>query len=157
MQPMKSHPAPPAPPAPDANLREWLAGELHRLTGEQEFQSSALRAQASFRQFYRITTGQAGKATFVVMASPPELEHNDRFASIANVFHRAKVGVPKIIAQDATQGWFLMTDLGERDLESAYTGADKDRAVAAAIETLIRIQSIDHDAITPYTAERCAM
>lgn len=154
MHTMKSHPA---PPAPDANLREWLAEQLRRLTGAQEFHSSALKAQASFRQFYRITTGQAGKATFVVMDSPPELEHNDRFASIANVFHRANVGVPEIIAQDATQGWFLMTDLGERDLESAYAGADKDRAVAAAIETLVRIQSINHEAITPYTAERCAM
>jgi aminoglycoside/choline kinase family phosphotransferase len=151
---MKSHPS---DVALDDDLREWLAVALHRLTGAEEFQSKALKVEASFRHFYRISSARSREKTFVMMSSPPEREHNDRFLYLADVFHRAHIGVAEILAHDSTHGWFLMSDLGEQDLESAYSGADKNRAVAAAIATLIRIQSINDAGITAYTAERLTM
>jgi len=146
----------PPPAALDASLRQWLAPQMQRLTGAAEFDSTALRVEASFRQFYRIASTQAHEHSFIVMSAPPALEDNAAFIHIADVFRTGGIGVPEILAQDADSGWFLLSDLGLQDLEAVYATDRKDLAIDAAIATLIRIQAIEDRGIARYTAQRFA-
>ena len=123
-----------------------------------------LRAEASFRQFYRVVTTQprspqAGRPAvvtggIVLMVSPPERENNDRFTALIPVFRGAGVRVPELLASRAESGWFLLEDLGTTDLEQAYAGPHRQAAITDALTTLARIQSIDHPLITAYTPQR---
>ena len=144
----------PPPATLDTSLRQWLAPQLQRLTGAEEFESSALRVEASFRKFYRIVPTQADEHSFIVMSAPPTKENNTAFIHIADVFRTGGIGVPEILAQDTDSGWFLLSDLGRWDLEAVYPTKRKDAALGAAIETLICIQAIEGQGIAPYTVER---
>ncbi len=146
----------PPPATLDASLRQWLTPQLQRLTGAEEFTSSALRVEASFRQFYRIVSTQIREQSFIVMAAPPAQENNAAFIHIAEVFRSGGIGVPEILAQDTDSGWFLLSDLGSWDLEAVYASDRKELALEAAIDTLIRIQAIEDRGIAPYTVERFA-
>ena len=131
----------PPPATLDTSLRQWLAPQLQRLTGAEEFESSALRVEASFRKFYRIVPSQADETSFIVMTAPPTKENNAAFIHIAEVFRSGGIGVPEILAQDTDAGWFLLSDLGRWDLEAIYPTERKDLALGAAIDTLICIQA----------------
>lgn len=112
-----------------------------------------LRVEASHRSFYRLRDGEH---TWVFMNSPPELERNDAFVSLAGVFAAHAVPVPIIIDRSDEPGWFLLTDLGSRHLEDTYGTADEARAIEAAIAMLPRLAAISDPAIEPYTEARFA-
>ncbi|MEE8079675.1 MAG: hypothetical protein V3T18_11810, partial [Pseudomonadales bacterium] len=84
----------PPPATLDTSLRQWLAPQLHRLTGAEEFESSALRVEASFRNFYRIVPTQADEHSLIVMTAPPSKENNTAYIHIADVFRTGGIGVP---------------------------------------------------------------
>ena len=88
------------------------------------------------------------------MVSPPDKEQNEQFVRLARVFAEAGVPVPEVLASEALEGWYILTDLGAEDLEAAYAGVARDAALSAAIETLIQLQNVRDPAIAPYTAER---
>jgi aminoglycoside/choline kinase family phosphotransferase len=90
------------------------------------------------------------------MVSPPDREQNQQFVRLAGVFHSAGIPVPEILDRDSTRGWYLLSDLGSRELETCYAGTDRDAALSAAIRTLLDIQRLDDPAIPPYTTERFA-
>lgn len=129
---------------------DWATEEL---AGLGDLHVEPLPVEASFRSFYRLSTGEQ---TRVLMVSPPEKEQNRQFEILAKVFAAAGVPVPEILASRPEQGWYLLTDLGDTDLEHAYQGPQRDSAIGAAIECLVRLQMIDDRAIPPYTAERFA-
>ena len=93
-------------------------------------------------------------APAVIMSSPPELEHNEQFVALTKIFGRAGIPVPEIVASHKDHGWYLMTDLGSGDLESAYTTSQHDAALKAAIDTLLQIQQIEDPAIPLYSTSR---
>lgn len=117
----------------------------------------ALRAEASFRSFHRLGTGPAGPAdTCILMVSPPDREQNEQFETLARVFHQAGVPVPEILDADRSNGWFLLSDLGQRELADAYGTENESAALTAALTTLIQLQGVNDPAIPAYTAERFA-
>jgi len=119
---------------------------------------SPLAAEASYRQFYRLRCPAEGseQQTWIVMDSPPDKENNRQFCHLAAVFSGAGLPVPDILAADHAQGFYLLTDLGERDLETAYQQGDRDAAVGAALATLAQLQQISDPQIGPYTEARFA-
>ncbi len=137
-------------------LAQWVAGELARLDLDPTFTSQALLVEASYRCFYRIRSRHRGgeALSLVAMESPPERENNQQFVTLAKVFAAHGVGVPRILAADLTDGFLLMTDLGERHFADAYQSGERDRALAAGIDTLIRLQTVDDPAVPLYTARR---
>ncbi len=137
-------------------LAQWVAGELARLDLDPAFTSQALLVEASYRCFYRIRTRRRGgeAVSLVAMDSPPDRENNRQFVTLARVFAAHGVGVPHILAADLTDGFLLMTDLGDRHFADVYGTDEGDRALAAGIDTLIRIQTVDDPAVPPYTAQR---
>jgi aminoglycoside/choline kinase family phosphotransferase len=91
------------------------------------------------------------------MHSPPELERNEQFLVLADVFKHNGVPVPEIVATDRTRGFFLLTDLGGIHLDSLYGTPAQSNALQAAINMLPRIAATQHPSIEPYTRERLHM
>lgn len=137
-------------------LAQWIAEQLVSLGLDPAFTSQALLVEASYRCFYRIRSHWRGgdAVSLVAMDSPPDRENNQQFVTLARVFAEQGVGVPRILAADLTDGFVLMNDLGDRHFADVYGTAGRDRALAAGIDTLIRIQAVDDPAVPPYTAQR---
>ena len=78
------------------------------------------------------------------MFSPPELENNDQFLALAELFHTNGLGVPQIIHKDLALGYFLMQDLGSTHLEDLYpptqtaTGLQANSATHSLAEEAIK-------------------
>ncbi len=129
----------------------WARG---RQPGFNAASVEVLRAEASFRAFYRLRA--ASGDSLVLMVSPPDKEQNQQFERLAGVFGRAGIPVPTVLAAEREQGWYLMTDLGSHELADVYGTAQEDSALEAALETLIRLQGVEDPAIPPYTQSRFA-
>ncbi len=123
----------------------------NQLPGFESATLSTLRAEASFRAFYRL---QATDQSVVLMVSPPDKEQNRQFERLAAVFGAAGIPVPAILAAEAASGWYLLTDLGSRELGEAYGTPAEDAAMEAALATLIELQAVDDPGIPPYTTAR---
>ena len=141
-------------------LSRWTADQLSGLGYRNDFRPEALLAEASHRHFYRIHARdtargeQTNRPTFVVMCSPPDKENNDQFVRLAEVFASHGIGVPEIIAKATQAGYFLLSDLGRRQFDDTYESTDRDQALAAGIDTLIGIQSINDPCVPSYEAQR---
>ena len=122
-----------------------------QLPGFKTATISTLRAEASFRAFYRLQTADA---SVVLMVSPPEKEQNQQFERLAAVFGSAGIPVPAILATEETSGWYLLTDLGQHELAHAYGTSAEAPGIEAALATLIELQAVQDPAIPPYTTAR---
>ena len=87
-------------------LQAWITQQFPG----QSFEMAAASADASFRRYFRITL--ADGSTRIVMDAPPEQEDCRPYLQVARLFGGADVHVPKIYAEDLTQGFLLLSDLG---------------------------------------------
>ncbi|MDR2031438.1 MAG: phosphotransferase [Azoarcus sp.] len=135
-------------------LRQWLARTLPNTRHELVPAS----ADASFRRYFRVvfSTQDAvpGHASLIVMDAPPEHEDCAPWLAIARLFAGTGVHVPEILAEDAGQGFLLMSDLGNttyldklRAPECTPTAAA--RLYADAIGALIAIQAASRPGTLP--------
>ncbi len=136
-------------------LTRWTTQALKADLGTESFDTQALTVEASFRRFYRVVSRGAGQpSSRVVMSSPPDKESNERFCALAGVFSAAGVPVPEVIDRDEEAGFYLLTDLGPRDLEHAYAEGQAEAAVTAAINQLLRLQTVQDPQVAPYAVQR---
>ncbi len=134
------------------SLAQWVAQQRSTLGLPPAAQTTPLTAEASHRRFYRLWAGDS--QSLIVMDSPPKLERNQAFIDLARVFSEANLPVPEILAQDLDQGFVLMTDVGQRDLLSAYAAGQQEPALVAALTTLVELQSVRSEHIPAYSAAR---
>jgi hypothetical protein len=87
-------------------LTQWLQTVLPQL----EFKLTVASADASFRRYFRV---HLPDSTLIAMDAPPSQENCEPFIRIAKLFGDAGMHVPKVMAQDLTQGFLLLTDLGD--------------------------------------------
>ena len=132
----------------------WLNTHL-----DQVNHVSAMRVEASNRVFYRVDCRRLNQhQELVFMHSPPTLEANDRFVTLARLFAANNVPVPIITEASLEAGFFLMTDLGRTHLEETYCTPQEQPALRAAIEGLTQLANIvDETAIEAYTEARFRM
>lgn len=128
-----------------------------QITRDSNLVFHPLAVEASHRCFYRLHSNANPGQRWVVMDSPPELEHNQQFLTMAKVFADHNIPVPTIIDKDMTRGFMLMTDLGELDLGQAYASPVAEAALRAAVDTLIALQDVQSSHIPPYDAARLTM
>jgi aminoglycoside/choline kinase family phosphotransferase len=98
-----------ADPAREAAFQHWLAG----VAGAHGLRPETLRSassDASFRRYFRIDG--VPPASFIVMDAPPPQEDVAPFVAIAGRIAQAGLNAPRVLAQDAAQGFLLLTDLG---------------------------------------------
>ena len=96
----------------------------------------------SRRIFYRLSNDQV---SYIIMANPPRDENvkreNYSYLKIGDHFHGKGIPVPAIYRYDLDHGFFIMEDLGRRNLQEVVLSSDNHTDVyKRAIELLIRIQ-----------------
>jgi N-acetylmuramate 1-kinase len=95
----------------------------------------AASSDASFRRYFRLDSGSG--TPYIVMDAPPPQEDVRPFVDIASRLARAGLNAPRIVEQDAANGFLLLSDLGTRlyldDLLAAQAAGD-----SATITSLMR-------------------
>jgi aminoglycoside/choline kinase family phosphotransferase len=88
-------------------LEAWLSGVL----GAPPERIERASTDASFRRYFRVFSGNT---TRIAMDAPPERENSAAFVKVASLMKDAGLHVPDILAQDLSQGFLLLSDLGTR-------------------------------------------
>ncbi len=101
--------------APDdarlAAARNWLANA----PAEFALDVDSLRpasADASFRRYFRLDAAAALGGSAILMDAPPDKEDTRPFLHVAQLLAQAGLNAPRALAQDVSQGFLLLTDLG---------------------------------------------
>jgi len=115
-------------------LSAWLSS----LYPTQTFTLAPASADASFRRYFRATF--ADGSTKVVMDAPPQHENCEPFLHIGKLFEDAGTHTPHVYAQDLTQGFLLLSDLGNTTYLQALNEVNARRLYDAATDALIKIQ-----------------
>jgi len=124
-----------------AALRTWL----DTLADAHGFDPATLTPasdDASFRRYFRVC-GQGGD--LIVMDAPPPHEDCRPFVRVAQLLRQAGVNVPAVLAQDLTQGFLLLSDLGTHNYVQAIRAGLDDAQLQVlyrqAIAALVRMQT----------------
>ena len=117
-----------------AVLERWLSGAL---SGES-FALTPASEDASFRRYFRATLGPG--RSYVVMDAPPEKEDCRPFIHVARLLQQAGVHAPEVHAQDLSQGFLLLSDLGTRTYLDELNAANAEALFADARQALVRWQ-----------------
>jgi len=126
-------------------LTDWLSS----LFPSQPFTLAPASADASFRRYFRATFGDG--STRVVMDAPPQHENCEPFLHIGKLFEQAGTHVPHVYAQDLTQGFLLLSDLGNTTYLQALQTESPKQLYTAATDALIKIQLASKpDELPPY-------
>jgi N-acetylmuramate 1-kinase len=110
-------------------------------------------ADASFRRYFRVTDGNG--ASFIAMDAPPDREDSRPYVRIARRLRALGLNVPEIVAEDLSQGFLLITDLGDRLYLQALNESTVEPLYADALAALLRLQSgtaDDNTFLPPYDA-----
>ncbi|MFD1123665.1 aminoglycoside phosphotransferase family protein [Methylophilus flavus] len=126
-------------------LEQWLAQVL-----DQPYTLTTASADASFRRYFRVHLPQE---TLIAMDAPPPQEDCRPFVNVAERLLAAGLNVPKVIAQDVTQGFLLLSDLGNDTYLSKLNPKNTKALYGDACQSLIKMQlATDKDALPPYDA-----
>ncbi len=126
-------------------LTDWLSS----LYPNETFTIAPASADASFRRYFRATF--ADGSTKVVMDAPPQHEDCKPFLHVGKLFEDAGTHVPHVYAQDLSQGFLLLSDLGNTTYLQALDSASAPKLYGAATDALIKIQLSSHaNELPPY-------
>lgn len=117
-------------------LTQWLQQQLALATVELV----PMVNDASFRRYFRI---KVGETNYIVADIPPHHgEDCQPFINVANRLCHAKLNAPQIIAADATQGFLVLSDLGQQlYLPALQSKTLADSLYQDAIRALIIMQT----------------
>ncbi|MFT0533650.1 aminoglycoside phosphotransferase family protein [Castellaniella hirudinis] len=137
-------------------LHLWL-GQQDPALGLRIDSLAPVSGDASFRRYFRL---QASHGPVVVMDAPPPHEDCTPFIQVAARLAAGGLRVPGILAQDLSQGFLLLTDLGRQTFYQAIqAGATQDDAtwqqhMRGALRALVRLQHCNTDDLPVYDASR---
>ena len=149
---------------PDAARRGVFDAWLGGIAGREQLDPASLRAassDASFRRYFRVdrvADAADGAASRIVMDAPPPQEDVRPFVRIAGLVEAAGLPAPRVLAQDAGNGFLLLTDLGSTllldELNGLLAGGDVDaaaRRMRAVGSTLVGWQcGVDAAELPPF-------
>lgn len=133
-------------------LGEWLVATLQRT----DFRLTTASADASFRRYFRVhlIAENGDEETLIAMDAPPPQENCEPFVSVAKLFGEAGMHVPSVIAQDLTQGFLLLSDLGDVTYLSKLNQETASALYHDANMALIKLQLASQPNVLPdYDAE----
>ena len=123
-------------------LESWLKQVLPAKT----FSLSTASADASFRRYFRV---HVGGETLIAMDAPPPQEDCTPFVKVAKLMLDAGLNAPKVIAQDLTQGFLLLSDLGDDTYLSKLNAENAQVLYGDATDALIKLQLASKPDILP--------
>jgi N-acetylmuramate 1-kinase len=97
-------------------------------------------ADASFRRYLRV---QAHGQTLIIMDAPPPQEDVRPFVHVAGLITAAGLHAPQVLHADETQGFLLLSDMGDKLYLDALACADPpqaDRLMRDALDALVQFQ-----------------
>jgi hypothetical protein len=127
-------------------LNKWLETVLLG----KDYKIAPASADASFRRYFRVSLADE---TYIAMDAPPPQEDCTPFVKVAELFLKAGLNVPKIVAKDLESGFLLLSDLGDTTFLSALQ-APNGMSVAAdlyrnASKVLIKMQLASQPNVLP--------
>ena len=90
-----------------------------------------LQQSGSHRQYFRIFS----KDETIIGVYNQDVKENNAFFSFTNLFLTQKINVPKIIAIDETQQYYLLEDLGDETLYSFLTSHREKETISETVIT----------------------
>lgn len=129
-------------------LRNWLIGlkpnwQLDLLTLEPA------SADASFRRYFRIESKNPDFGTLIVMDAPPQHEPLDAFIKVGLLLGDAGLNVPQILEQNLTEGFLLLSDLGNKTCLAALDEDSADSLYQDATHALVKMQKASKPDVLP--------
>lgn len=118
-------------------LEQWL----HMRYPGRAMTLAPASSDASFRRYFRVAFAD-GAPAIIAMDAPPAQEDCRPFVQVAGLLRAAGVNAPDVLAQDFSQGFLLLTDLGNTTYLAALQ-ADPARADALyrdAMAAVLRMQ-----------------
>jgi hypothetical protein len=129
-----------------AELKHWLG----QIVGSRDFTVQPASEDASFRRYFRV---KVGDESYIVMDAPPTLEDCRDFVKIAKLLESHGLHVPHIFNADLTQGFLLLSDLGDTLYLSRLNRNSVDTLYGDALDALLSIQTCTpHTELPPYDA-----
>lgn len=127
-------------------LNNWLETVL----ADKDYKIAPASADASFRRYFRVSLADE---TYIAMDAPPPQEDCTPFVKVADLFLKAGLNVPEIVAKDLENGFLLLSDLGDKTFLSTLQ-APNGMAVAAdlyrdASQALIKMQLASQSNVLP--------
>ncbi|MDP3088257.1 MAG: phosphotransferase [Methylotenera sp.] len=119
-------------------LNVWLSKALP----DVDYKLTTASADASFRRYFRVNLARAylGYQTLIVMDAPPPQEDCTPFVKIAKQFLNAGLNVPKVLAQDLSNGFLLLSDLGNNTYLQHLNNETAQMLYGDATNALIKLQ-----------------
>ena len=114
-------------------LNTWLASILQRT----DYDINPASSDASFRRYFRV---RFDEQTLIVMDAPPDKENSHPFIEIATYLESMGVNAPHVLSKDFTQGFFLLSDLGQQQYLEVLNKNNADELYQDALHTLQAIQ-----------------
>ena len=126
-------------------LAAWLQ-PLLASEGVSDYQLTPASEDASFRRYFRITTPSG---TRIVMDAPTALEDCRPFIKVAGLMRDAGVHAPQILAQDLSQGFLLLTDLGRQTYLDVLNDENFDALFRPCADVLVKWQLASKPDVLP--------
>jgi N-acetylmuramate 1-kinase len=123
-------------------LEQWLGTVLP----ENDFPLSIASADASFRRYFRV---HLQHKNLIAMDAPPEQESCQPFVEVAKLFLDSGLNVPQVLAQDFTQGFLLLSDLGDDTYLSKLNANNAQQLYGDATNALIKLQLASKPDVLP--------
>jgi hypothetical protein len=114
-------------------LNQWL-DQL----GYRNYRLSPASEDASFRSYLRLETDTD---SLIVMDAPPAQEPCDQFIAVAHKLRDAGLSAPEIIAYNASDGFLVLTDFGNRDYLSQLSPESEESLYGDALAALLLMQT----------------
>lgn len=104
-------------------------------------------ADASFRRYFRVDLANGG--SLIVMDAPPPQEDVRPFLHVADIFGKAGVSVPQVLAQDVERGFLLLSDLGNTTYLHQLSSDTAHKLYIDAIDALVLLQTQSKPDVLP--------
>ena len=146
-------------PMPERNLAsseraaERAAWSRQQL-GDQDLHIEAASADASFRSYWRI---RSGDQSWIVMDAPPDRENCRAFVDVAQRLRDAGLHAPQVHATDFERGFLLLEDLGDTLYADLLDEESADTLYGAATSALAVMQSVTHEGLPSYDRDRLSI
>ncbi|RUM70034.1 MAG: aminoglycoside phosphotransferase [Sulfurovum sp.] len=126
-------------------IKAWI-NEL----GYKNYKIEMVGGDASFRKYFRLFVNED---SYIIMDSSADLDSLSPFIDISVRLLKAKVEVPRIIAQNLQEGYLLITDLGSRHLADILSTMSVELLYMKGIHEIIKIQEADTTNMELYDKE----
>ena len=114
----------------------WLSRQPHGSPAVGDLQ--VVSGDASFRRYFRQPLSQG---SLIAVDAPPEKENCGPFVALAKALHGHGLCVPEVLAWSSSEGFMLLTDLGDTLLRSELADDTVNTLYGAAMTALVQMQS----------------